>query len=246
MDWQKRLYDHEEDPPSQAWEAIRDEISSHPADLGRKLGEMEVQPPAMAWDNIRKAISPDADRKAIPSINRAAERGAVRSLPSRAFAYAASIAGIGLLASLLYWFSTEREKEGVLLGGAHPSTSPVAAPGTKSQESFDETAATGMPEAAADSVSPLRFTQVRKSSLPGRIELCDDRGNCVAVSNKLSEMAESMGPGFNASAAKAVKSRKWNRTLRRWQKRMQDSQYLPNPGNLFDIGQLADLLSQKQ
>lgn len=241
MDWRKRLHEHEESPPPAAWEAIREEVSSHPAALGRRLEAMEEQPPAEAWDRIAKSIGEAADdRRKVP-----VEAAGVRSLPSRAFAYAAAIAGIGLFVSSLYWFQSGRRNEGVVLGAgnalsakaevgsaAAPSASPDGAPAAAADES------------APDSVSPLRYTRVGKSSRPGRIELCDDKGNCVAVSSKMREMAESMGPSLNASAVKAVNARKWNRTIRRWQRRLQNSDYLPNPGNLFDIGQLAELLTE--
>jgi hypothetical protein len=245
MEWQKRLHDHEEEPPPKAWEAIREEISSLPSDLGRKLASMEENPPAEAWEQIRTALGVGEDARLKPDFKDIPGKGAVRSLPSRAFAYAASLAGIGLFLSLVYWYATDRRNEGTLLGGMRPPTQQNGAgnPGTPTLP--ETTGQPGVDEAAADSVSPILFTRVRKSSLPGMIELCDNRGNCVAVSSKMRDMAESVTPGFNASAARAVKSRKWNRTLRRWQKRLQDSQYLPTPGNLFDIGQLADLLSEK-
>jgi hypothetical protein len=245
MDWRERLHDHEESPPPMAWEKIRDEVSAHPSGLGRRLGDMEEQPPEEAWQKLRSALDEGAEKHEGEWKPAAHEGGTIRSLPSRAFAYAASIAGIGLFISLLYWYQSSDEKGGP--GGAsalkpystsmdpQKGTAPVLEP-SLSMESGQ----------ASDSAFPLRFTQLRKSAEAGKILLCDERGNCVAVSSKMREMVEAMGPSLDANSSKAVKSRKWNRTLRRWQKRLQDSQYLPTPGNLFDIDQLADLLSARE
>lgn len=245
MDWQKRLYDHEESPPPEAWEAIREDLSSHPSALGRKLGAMEARPPSNAWDMIKASIGPGSDTKPAEGKGKPPVKGSVRSLPSRAFAYAASLAGIGLFLSAVYWYQTDRRSQGALLGGANPFKTGVEKKTQASPSESEDYNIGVVEEAVPDSVFPLRFTQVGRSAEPGKIELCDSRGNCIAVSSKMRDLAESMGPAVKASAAGTVKSRKWNRTLRRWQKRLQHSQYLPNPGNLFDIGQLAELLNER-
>jgi hypothetical protein len=245
MDWQKRLYDHEESPPPEAWEAIREDLSSHPSELGRKLGAMEAQPPEAVWGRIRTAVGQASDAKPVEGKGKPPVKGSFRSIPSRAFAYAASLAGIGLFLSAVYWYQTDRRSQGALLGGANPFKTGVE---TNQQGSPSNTEDDNLPvveEAASDSVFPLRFTQVGKSSEPGMIELCDSRGDCIAVSSKMRDLTESMRPAVKASASGAVKSRKWNRTLKRWQKRLQNSQYLPNPGNLFDLSQLAELLNDR-
>jgi len=244
MDWRERLHDHEESPPPMAWEKIRDEISTYPSALGKRLGEMEEQPPAEAWEKLRSNLQDGAEKREAEMRPAAQERGTIRTLPSRAFAYAASIAGIGLLVSLLYWYQSDGKAgpEGAAsLKPYSTSMDPQKGPTPVGEASLST--ASGE---APDSTFPLRFSQVRKSAEAGKILLCDERGNCVAVSSKMREMVEAMGPSMGANTSKAVKSRKWNRTLRRWQKRLQDSQYMPTPGNLFDIDQLADLLSARE
>lgn len=244
MDWRERLHDHEESPPPMAWEKIRDEVSKYPSALGKRLAEMEEQPPAEAWGKLRSTLREGVEKREADLKPAAHEGGTILTLPSRAFAYAASLAGIGLFVSLLYWYQSD--------GKAVPEGTAPLKPYSTGMDTRTGTSPVGEPPLSKvsgespDSTFPLRFSQVRKSTEAGKILLCDERGNCVAVSSKMREMVEAMGPSMGANTSKAVKSRKWNRTLRRWQKRLQDSQYLPTPGNLFDIDQLVDLLSARE
>ena len=239
MEWRDRLHDHEETPPPGAWHAIREEVAGHPIALARTLGGMEQQPPPKAWEKVKAALSVEAESR--EPDNRASKpaAGPVRSLPSRAYAYAASVAGIGLFLALAYWFQTGQANGSGILNGIPMATKRNASEPKPENQVQQAEATTG------DSTSTLSYAGARPSKVPGQIELYDARGNRIGVSAKLREMTDCMVPGVDASASKAMNRRKWNRTLRKWQKRMQESDYIPSPGNLFDFAGLAAVLNEK-
>lgn len=239
MEWRDRLHDHEETPPPGAWQAVRDEVVGHPAALARTLGGMEQEPPPKAWDRLKAALSGDAGTRKSQKESTAPAAGHLRYLPSRSYAYAASVAGIGLFLALAYWFQTGQGNGSGILNGI-PMASKRAA-----SEASPETPAQQTEATFVDTASALSYAGARQSAVPGQIELYDGRGNRIGVSSKLKEMADCMVPGVDASASKALNRRKWNRTLRKWQKRMQESDYIPSPGNLFDFAGLAAVLKEK-
>ena len=57
MQWQKKLYQHEETPPAEVWLKLQQEIADDPIRLRSVLNEFESEPPVEAWPQIVASIN---------------------------------------------------------------------------------------------------------------------------------------------------------------------------------------------
>ena len=102
MQWQRKLYEHEEIPPPHCWEDIRANIEKEPLRLGHALYEMEAAPPAGAWEKIRDGLQ----EPVFTPVTKPAR--VISRRPT--LSYAAALAGFGVLAAILvYVFNRNSE-----------------------------------------------------------------------------------------------------------------------------------------
>ncbi len=134
MQWQRKLYEHEEIPPPHCWEEVRSVIDQEPLRLGHALYELEAAPPAGAWEKIKEDLqSPAVKPEAIPS------RGIFRK---PALSFAAAVAGFAVLASILvYVFSRNNDQvrvQDLAAGLTHQDSQ--QAPGNEASNASDSPA----------------------------------------------------------------------------------------------------------
>jgi len=88
MNWEQKIYNHEVQPPEQAWENILQSLNNDSSSLRNKMLTATAEPPVEAWDRIRNALY-GAEQK-IPT--------PVRSIFSRpVFRVAAAAAVLGFI-----------------------------------------------------------------------------------------------------------------------------------------------------
>ena len=56
MQWQKKLYQHEEIPPPFIWDELIKVLADEPYKLRQSLNEFSDTPPSIIWDNINSKI----------------------------------------------------------------------------------------------------------------------------------------------------------------------------------------------
>ena len=120
MQWQKKLYQHEENPPTFIWDDLTKVLADEPYKIRQSLNEYSVTPPSKIWDNISTKIGEEEIPVTIPLLYK------IRN--SSALSYAAAITGIGLFIALIVFLVNNKPNEiGVkdLAAGLNFQDSPV-------------------------------------------------------------------------------------------------------------------------
>jgi hypothetical protein len=245
MNWQERLNEHEEIPPQDGWQHIRQTLEPEPGGLRKKMLAFEAEPPVDGWDRILRSIS----QRRIPS---------ARLIPMfRRYAVTAGIAASLLLVVYVYLGSSD-DLTNISAGLApvvrKPSTtSPkvVAPPAKTPPQPTMPIASAPLPDAMPDLA---QTTRQRPRSFKGRtdrsqqktipqdanyIELCDRTGECDRLTYKLEDWAACLHASCrDADGKRAKRARK----IEAWRSRLEQSTYVPAAGHFFDIGEMAALL----
>ena len=103
MQWQKKLYQHEENPPPFIWDDLTKVLADEPYNIRQSLNEYSVTPPSNIWDNISTKIGDEETPVTIPLHYK------IRN--SSALSYAAAITGIGLFIALIVFLLNNKPNE---------------------------------------------------------------------------------------------------------------------------------------
>jgi hypothetical protein len=261
MQWQRAIYDYEAVPPPHCWEQVKESISKEPLALGQSLHDWEAAPPEDAWSQVAAQIQPEQPVYRIP---------ATRSLSTRpALAYAAAVAGLLLLGSVLWYAFADRENginvrdlaAGLSYADSQakstpaPETPPVGqAPFTalkapaeaavpESAESAKNTGATASVVSEKNTAAVIPAIAVSYAD-GNYIQLTEPDGDVTRVSYKLDRMVKAMHA--RNGKTNGAQRQEWNRTLDTWTTRMAQSTYIPSGGNFFDIAELVEFLNNGQ
>jgi hypothetical protein len=262
MQWQRALYDYEAVPPPHCWEQVKESVSNEPLALGQSLHDWEAAPPDDAWKQVAVQIQPEEPIHRIP---------AARTLTQRPiFAYAAVVAGILLLGSVLWYGFNDREN-GLnvrdLAAGlsyadsqakstpaqekpavAQPPSVPSDAPSVASvpNAASAPSGGTSISTLSAPAEEPVAYTPaISVSYADGNyIQLTEPDGDVTRVSYKLDRMVKAMHA--RNGKTNGTQRQEWNRTLENWTARMAQSTYIPSGGNFFDIAEFVEFLNSGQ
>jgi len=119
MQWQKKLYLHEELPPPEVWEDIKKTLEDEPYQVRQSLFTLSETPPPAVWEKISAAIiTPETEQP----------KTIIYNIRRTALSYAAAITGIGLFISLLvFLLNNKSDQVGVkdLAAGLNFQDSPL-------------------------------------------------------------------------------------------------------------------------
>jgi hypothetical protein len=261
MQWQRALYDYEAVPPPHCWEQVKESISKEPLALGQSLHDWEAAPPEDAWKQVAAQIQPEQPVYRIP---------AARTLSKRpVFAYAAAVAGLLLLGSVLWYAFADRDNginvrdlaAGLSYADSQAKSAPAPETTTAAQAPAgpqEAPAVAAVPDAAESaknsSANALAETERKPAVLTpavsvsyadgNYIQLTEPDGDVTRVSYKLDRMVKAMHA--RNGKTNGAQRQEWNRTLDTWTARMAQSTYIPSGGNFFDIAELVEFLNNGQ
>lgn len=262
MQWQRALYDYEAVPPPHCWDQVKQSISDEPIALGQSLHNWEAAPPEDAWKQVAAQIQPEQPIHRIP---------AARTLSKRpVFAYAAAVAGLLLLGSVLWYAFNDRDNglnvrdlaAGLSYADSQAKTAPAQENNAsgKAAEPLEAPAVTAVPQTAESAhtsgVATSTMNAQEKETVAhtpaisvsyadgNYIQLTEPDGDVTRVSYKLDRMVRAMH-ALNGKTTGAQRQ-EWNRTLDTWTTRMAQSTYIPSGGNFFDIAELVEFLNNGQ
>jgi hypothetical protein len=119
MQWQKKLYHQEENPPPEIWDALKNTLLEEPYQLRQSLYEFTDNPSAVVWENISTAIkSPEKEQP----------KTIIHNFRRTTLSYAAAIIGLGLFISILvFLLNNKPDQVGVkdLAAGINFQDSPL-------------------------------------------------------------------------------------------------------------------------
>lgn len=226
MEWQKRLYEHEQDPPPDLWPGLSERLHKGPGRLAGRFADLEAVPPDDAWpaisESIRKTDSPG--------------KGILRRLAG--WTIPAAAASLAYLAIRLF----SPASPSVLLPTTAISRAPI--PGRTQRPSDPDRHAVRndvAPKVRQDlqaSIGTAIQAKARSTVAPrgaNYIEVCD---SARIVCNRLNYKLEPMARYIHARGSTAV-SDPCNREFQEWVDRMEHSTFVPAPGHFFDIVELA-------
>jgi hypothetical protein len=103
MQWQKKLYQHEENPPTVIWDELTKVLADEPYKIRQSLNDYSVTPPSNIWEHISNNIGDKEIPVTIPFLYK------IRN--SSALSYAAAITGIGLFIALIVFLVNNKPNE---------------------------------------------------------------------------------------------------------------------------------------
>jgi hypothetical protein len=229
MEWQKRLYDHEQAPPPDLWPALSDRLQKGPGTLAGRFADLEAAPPDDAWPAISQSIR-DMDRKG---------NGILRRLAG--WAVPAAAAGLAFLSVRI--LSPASPTVGTPAATALsrvsvPQKSQAPSPSDTDRKVGRAASVTqvrqGLPASGGPSI-PAKTRPIDVSRDRNYMEVCDSsRIVCNRINYKLESMARYIHAKGTMEGADPC-----NREFREWVDRMEHSAYIPAPGHFFDIVELA-------
>jgi hypothetical protein len=119
MQWQKKLYQHEELPPPGIWDEMKKILADEPYTIRQSLNEFAVTPPVSIWENVSSQIEQQDVPVSVPFLHK---------FRRTTLSYAAAIVGIGLFTALLvFLFNNKPNEVGVkdLAAGLNFQDSPL-------------------------------------------------------------------------------------------------------------------------
>jgi len=102
MQWQKKLYQHEELPPPGIWEEMKKALADEPYQIRQSLNEYAVTPPVKVWENVINQIEQQDIPVSVPFLHK---------FRRTTLSYAAAIIGIGLFTALLVFLFNNKPNE---------------------------------------------------------------------------------------------------------------------------------------
>lgn len=267
MQWQKKLYQHEENPPTFIWDDLTKVLADEPYKIRQSLNDYSVTPPSKIWDNISTKIGDEEIPVTIPLFYK------IRN--GSALSYAAAITGIGLFIALIVFLVNNKPNEiGVkdLAAGLNFQDSPLTESNKDTnqdiqnnqsltqpaQDNFtagnnDQKVENKFPPTAsiAKNTSPIKSSQNKTSqkvsySDGNYIVLYENDGQSKRVSYKLADMVQSLHTNGHPSGKKQADTRRWNRKITEWKEKMGNSTFIPSGTNFFDIAEMAEMLNTEK
>ena len=232
MEWQKRLYNHEQAPPPDLWPAVSDRLRKAQGTLAGRFADHEAPPPDDAWPAISQSIR-NTDRK---------DKGILRRLAG--WTIPAAAACLAYLAIRLFAPASPS------VVAPHATTALSRAPFVKRIRLAPQP---GREPARMDIAPEVRDVsqvshglaipaKVRPVDVPvdaNYIEVCDSsRLVCNRINYKLEVMAKCLHARGDMSGSDPC-----NREFQEWVDRMEHSAFVPAPGHFFDIVELAASLN---
>jgi len=224
MQWQKKLYQHEEIPPVEVWQKLQQEIADDPAQLRTVLSEFESDPPADAWQQIAVSIS---DVELTPVIDLRARNY------NRLYSYAAIIVGAMLIISaLLYVYINNKQG----LDATEFSTSIIR---------------TDSPDKAKPGLASSGITSsLNKPSVSfddgNYIQVLSSEGGYNRISYKFYEMVQAMYSDSLKYTSGAQGKKYWQHTITSWKEKIGQSSYVPAGSNFFDLAEMISMLEENK
>jgi hypothetical protein len=216
MQWQKKLYQHEETPPEEIWERLQQEIADDPIKLRSALLNFESAPPADTWQNVAREINAE---EIAPVIDIRARNY------NRIYSYAAIFAGaVLIIAALLYAYVNNGEG----LNTKEFSTSIFS---TDSQAKIKNAEINNLP--------PVSYTD------GNYIHVLDGSGAYKNVSYKFYDMVQVMYANDSESAT-AKGKQYWQNTITAWNEKIVKSSFVPAAGNFFDLAEMISMLEENK
>ena len=157
MLWQKKLYQHEELPPPEVWDEIKNTLAGEPYMVRQSLFELTDTPPADVWEFVSASIK---------STEIEQPKTIIHNIRRTALSYAAAIIGIGLFISILvFLLNNKPDQFGVkdLAAGLNFQDSPLVDENIKDTTGNLSGMLVEKPETTKEQVSE---TPVNKSALP--------------------------------------------------------------------------------
>ena len=102
MQWQKKLYQHEELPPPGIWDEMIKVLADEPYQIRQSLNEYTVTPPEKVWENLTSQIETKDTPASVPFLHK---------FRRTSLSYAAAITGIGLFTALLVFLLNNKPNE---------------------------------------------------------------------------------------------------------------------------------------
>jgi hypothetical protein len=102
MQWQKKLYQHEEIPRPGVWDELKKSLQEDPYQISQALYEFSEIPPPAIWINVAAALNPLETKQQKPLLHK---------IHRTALSYAAAITGIGLFISILVFLFNNKSNE---------------------------------------------------------------------------------------------------------------------------------------
>jgi hypothetical protein len=227
MEWQKRLYEHEQAPPPALWPALLERLQKGPGRLAGKFTDYEAVPPEDAWPAISQSIH-RTDRQGKGILRRLvgwtipAAAASLAYLTIRLFSPASS--------SVVLPVSTALSRVSKVMSEDSPSD-----PVRNDSRKDIEPQVRGVSQVSNGSTIPARARPVDAPRDANYLQVCD---SSRVVCNRINYKLEGMAQYIHAKGAMAV-SDPCNRELQEWVDRMEHSAYVPAPGHFFDIVELA-------
>lgn len=229
MEWQKRLYEHEQDPPADLWPHLSERLHNGRGRLAGRFADLEAAPPEDAWSAISKTVA----------INDTKGNGILRRLVGWTVPAAAAC-----LAYLAIRFFAPVSPSGPVpsaaaaLSRVGKSKKPQE-PSDPGQKVTRNLVVPPVRESVEEPTPAVKVTAMARPAAGSRdanyIEVCDSsRLVCNRINYKLEGMAECLHAKGSLAGSGPC-----NRELQEWVDRMEHSNYVPAPGHFFDIVELA-------
>ncbi len=216
MQWQKKLYQHEESPPGDIWERLQQEINDDPIQLRSALNNFESEPPPGSWQQIAAGI---ADEEAAPVIDIRARNY------NRLYSYAAIIAGaILIIAALLYGYVNNGE-------------------GLNTKEFSASIISTDSP--SKNNSSTLAAKPAVSYDDGNYIQVMSTDGAYKNVSYKFYDMVQVMYENNSKTSSEEGKIY-WQNTITAWNEKIVESSFVPAAGNFFDLAEMITMLEENK
>lgn len=263
MQWQKKLYQYEENPPPFIWDELSKVLADEPYKIRQSLNEYTGTPPSYIWDNISSKIGEEELPVKIPLLFK------IRS--SSALSYAAAITGIGLFISLIVFLLNNKPNEiGVkdLAAGLNFQDSPLTESNKDTNQDIqhnltltqpapdnitsENNAAFKKPIASAEKkVTPNKSSKNKNSQKVSYkdgnyILVYEHDGQSKRVSYKLADMVQSLHTNDHTAGNTELDTRRWNKKITEWKEKMGNSTFIPSGSNFFDIAEMAEMLNTEK
>jgi hypothetical protein len=263
MQWQKKLYQHEENPPPFIWDELTKVLADEPYQIRQSLNEYSVTPPSKIWENINTKIGNEEIPVTIPL------RYKIRN--SSALSYAAAITGIGLFIALIVFLLNNKSNEiGVkdLAAGLNFQDSPLTENNKDTNQDIQNNQSLTQPagdnitsenNAAFDKTIASKEKKINPNKSPQKknsqkvsysdgnyIVVYENDGQSKRVSYKLADMVQLLHPNDQSASNAQVDAQRWNKKISEWKEKMGNSTFIPSGSNFFDIAEMAEMLNTEK
>jgi hypothetical protein len=192
MQWQKELYQYQEIPPPHCWQEVQKQMTEEPIMLGAMLHEASETPPASVWDAIERDIRTASKPAPAP----------VRAFKRPYLSYAAAVAGLLLLGSLLLYVANQRstaiDMKDLAAG--------ISLADSQKQQKESDTASTNNPAPTESRIQTAPMPEVRGQETEDSDKTAIALQNIAAsdLTNPKSDAGPASSPGTVATNTKVL------------------------------------------